>query len=195
MLIEENALDRDGLERWIFCRGMRFNSPDKWWGDHGRRDFPHEGIDLCLYRDNSRKIRRLDENTRIPVMHNGVVKAMFRDYLGQAVVIEHEYADINSECFISVYAHTQPRAAIGVGTIVKEGDIIANLADTSHSKANILPHLHFSLGIPSKSLSYDGFFWNIIRRPEMVTLLDPLAVIDWPYQDAETENSDYCNQL
>jgi len=29
MLIEENALDQSGFERWLFCHGMLFNSPDK----------------------------------------------------------------------------------------------------------------------------------------------------------------------
>jgi hypothetical protein len=35
---------------------MLFNSPDKWWGDHGLRDYPHEAIDMCLYRDRVKKI-------------------------------------------------------------------------------------------------------------------------------------------
>ena len=186
MLIEENALDQSGFEHWIFCQGMLFNSPDKWWGDHGRRDFPHEGIDLCLYQDRSGKIRRIDEKTRIPVMHDGVVRAMFKDYLGQAVIVEHENSGSKNERFISVYAHTNPRFAIEPGVIVKEGDIIATLAGTGNSKANILPHLHFSLGLPSKSFSYDGLVWNIFRNPLMITLLDPLAAIDWPYQAMDT---------
>src|SRR6056300_1894489 len=74
MLIEENELDQNGFKNWIFCNGMLFSSPDKWWGDHGLRDYPHEGIDLCLYRDRSRMIRRIDEKTRIPAMHDGVIK-------------------------------------------------------------------------------------------------------------------------
>lgn len=186
MLIKENALDQSGFESWIFCQGMLFNSPDKWWGDHGRRDYPHEGIDLCLYRDRSRRIRRIDKKIRIPVMHDGVVKAMFKDYLGKAVIIEHTNAAIDAGRFISVYAHTNPRSEIEVGMIVKEGDIIASLGDTSNSKSHIIPHLHFSLGRPSESFSYDGIVWNTIRTPEMITLLDPLPVIDWPYQTLET---------
>ena len=182
MLIKENALDQSGFESWIFCQGMLFNSPDKWWGDHGRRDYPHEGIDLCLYRDRSRRIRRIDKKIRIPVMHDGVVKAMFKDYLGKAVIIEHKNAAIDTGRFISVYAHTNPYSAIEVGMIVKEGDIIASLGDTSKSKSHIIPHLHFSLGRPSKSFSYEGIVWNTIRTPEMITLLDPLPLIDWPYQ-------------
>jgi len=83
MLIEENTLDITGFKRWIFCHGMLFNSPDKWWGDHGLRYYPHEGIDLCLYQDRANRIRRINEKTRIPVMQDGVVKAMFNDYLGK----------------------------------------------------------------------------------------------------------------
>jgi murein DD-endopeptidase MepM/ murein hydrolase activator NlpD len=194
MLIEKNGLDQRGFEGWIFCQGMLFNSPDKWWGDHGRRDFPHEGIDLCMYLDHSRRIRRLDEETRIPVMQDGVVKAMFKDYLGQTVVIEHENSASDTGLFISLYAHTNPRSKIVVGVIVKEGDIIATFGDTRNSKSQIIPHLHFSLGQPSKSFSYEGFVWNTIRTPEMITLLDPLAVIDWPYQELEVGDS-ACRKL
>jgi murein DD-endopeptidase MepM/ murein hydrolase activator NlpD len=188
MLIAENPLDQCGIERWLFCQGMLFNASEKWWGDHGRRDYPHEGIDLCLYKDNSGRLRQIGVNTRIPVMHDGVVKAVFKDYLGQALLIEHEYSGSNTGKFISFYAHTKPRPAVIVGTIVKEGDIIATLADTGNSKSKILPHLHFSLGLPSKSFSYEGFVWNTLRNPAMISMLDPLAVIDWPYELLEAEN-------
>jgi len=194
MLIEENALDQSGFENWIFCNGMLFNSPNKWWGDHGLRDYPHEGVDLCLYRDRSQKICRIDEKTRIPVMQSGMIKAMFKDYLGQAIIIEHEKIEGSIGKFISAYAHTKPRAEIRVGVRVKEGDIMATLANTSHSKAHILPHLHFSLGHPSESISYEGFVWNTMRNPEEIILADPLPVIDRPYQTLEAGNS-LCREL
>jgi hypothetical protein len=194
MLIEENGLDQNGFESWLFCPGMLFNSPEKWWGDHGRRDFPHEGIDICLYGDRSMRTLRLDEKSRIPVMHDGVVRAIFTDYLGKAVIIEHETPESENERFLSVYAHTKPRAEVKIGTMVKEGDIIATIADTGRSKAKIIPHLHFSLGLPSPSLTYDPFVWNIMRNPKLITLLDPLETIDWPYQRLEPENR-YCLEL
>ncbi len=194
MLIEENGLDQNGFECWLFCPGMLFNSPQKWWGDHGRRDFPHEGIDLCLYRDRTKRTLRLDVKCRIPVMHDGMVKAIFTDYLGKAVIIEHKTTESENERFLSVYAHTKPRDDVKIGTMVKEGDIIANIADTGRSKARIIPHLHFSLGLPSPSLSYDPFVWNIMRNPDLITLLDPLKVIDWPYQQLDPENT-YCLEL
>ena len=194
MFIEENGLNQNGLESWMFCPGMLFNSPQKWWGDHGRRDYPHEGIDICLFRDHSKRTVRLDEKSRIPVMHDGVVKAIFTDYLSKAVIIEHESSESQNGSFLSVYAHTEPRADVKIGVMVKEGDIIANIADTKKSKANIIPHLHFSLGLPSPSLTYDLFVWNIMRNPDLITLLDPLEAIDWPCQQLEPENL-YCLEL
>jgi hypothetical protein len=194
ILIEANALDQNGFENWIFCNGMLFNSPDKWWADHGLRDYPHEGIDLCLYTDRSRKICCIDEKTRIPVMRRGMIKAIFKDYLGQAIIIEHERNGSAPGRLISFYAHTKPHDSIEVGMMVEEGDIIATLADTRHSKAQIIPHLHFSLGHPSKSFSYDGFVWNTIRKPEEIILLDPLPVIDWPYQALDASES-VCREL
>lgn len=194
MLIEKNGLKPDEFRRWTFCQGMLFNAPDKWWGDHGLRDFPHEGIDLCQYENNSGAIQRLDHRTRIPVMHDGVVRAMFTDYLGRAVIIEHRQLGAKTRKYLSVYAHTQPLSGLDVGTGVKQGDIIATIADTSHSKANILPHLHFSLGIPSNNLSYAGFVWNVMRDPEMITLLDPLVIIDRPHHTLNTENPE-CREI
>ena len=194
MLVEENTLDQNGFKRWIFCHGMMFNSPDKWWGNRGLRDYPHEGIDLCLYEDQANRIHCINEKMRIPVMHDGVVKAIFRDYLGKSVIIEHEHSGSDTGRFISFYAHTKPLSEIENGMVVKEGYIIATLPDTDNSKSNIIPHLHFSLGIPSRSFSYDGFVWNTIRNPEMITLLDPLANIDWPYQELGAGNA-FCREF
>jgi murein DD-endopeptidase MepM/ murein hydrolase activator NlpD len=182
MLIEANDLDPGDFRSWVFCSGMRFNSPDKWWGDHGRRDFPHEGVDLCLYQDADGQVRRVGENTRIPVMHDGVVKALFTDYLGQAVILEHAGTEGGKDRLLSVYAHTRPEKHITPGTVVKAGEIIAVIADTRRSKAKIHPHLHVSFGIPSPALVYDPFVWNSMRDPGQVALMDPLGAIDWPYR-------------
>jgi murein DD-endopeptidase MepM/ murein hydrolase activator NlpD len=194
MLIDANGLDQMRFERWAFCPGMQFNSMKKWWGDHGQRDFPHEGVDFCLFQDGSNRILRLNEKNRIPVIYDGIVKAIFKDYLGQAVIIEHDHLLQDGRKILSIYAHTNPRPHIQFGVRVYKGDIIASLADTSSSKANIIPHLHFSMGLPSPSLSYDGFFWNIIRKPDLVTLLDPLYVIDIPCQVLNPDEA-YCLQL
>lgn len=193
-LIEANGLDPNDFQGWAFCPGMVYRSTEKWWGDHGRRDFPHEGIDFCLYKDRSGRIRRVDQQTRIPVMHDGMVRALFSDYLGQAVVIEHEDVPGGNGPFISVYAHTKPAAGIQPGVFVKQGELIATIADTGHSRANIQPHLHFTLGRPSPKMVYEPFVWNDMRDPERVILLDPLEVIDWPCKQLDA-SSRYCLDL
>jgi len=179
-LLEENALGKEGFECWIFCQGMLFCSLDKWWGDQGRRDHPHEGIDLCLYGNRSRNTRRLDKGTRIPVMHDGVVRVVSKDFLGETIVIEHEMNGIGR--FVSMYAHTEPRPHMKAGVRVKEGDIIGTLGDTGRAKSGILPHLHVSVGIPSHAFSYDRFDWNTMTNPGKIVLLDPLPLMDRPHQ-------------
>jgi len=188
MLIQDNGLDRNDFESWVFCPGMLFGSPDKWWGDRGKRDFPHEGIDFCLYRNRNMQVLPIEAQTRIPVMHTGVVRALFTDFLGQAVIIEHETSERETGTFLSVYAHTNPLDGIQTGKIVKQGDIIATIAETHRSKAKILPHLHVTIGIPAPDFTYEPFEWNSMRNPALVTLLNPKGLIDWPCQvlDAAT---------
>ena len=182
MLIAANGLDPQGFKCWLFCQGMLFRSPHKWWGDFGRRDFPHEGLDLCLFQDATGEIVPLGAGTRIPVMHPGIVRALFTDYLGQAVIIEHEKGLPQEGPFMSVYAHTRPAPDIQAGTAVGGGDIIATIADTSQSKARIWPHLHLSFGRPAPDLVYEPFVWNRMRDPDQVALIDPLDMLNWPYK-------------
>jgi len=186
-LIRENGLDRSGLHGWVFCAGMQFNSPHKWWGDHGRRDYPHEGLDFCLYRRSNGGIGRLDANTRIPAIRGGRVVAVFKDYLGQAVVVEHLLA-ANDGRLLTFYAHTRPLDGLKIGARIEEGQVIATLADTRGSRAGIRPHLHFSLGLTTGSIAYEGFEWNTIRSAG-VTLLDPLPVLDRPHEVLPFEDS------
>ena len=127
-------------------------------------------------------------------MHDGVVRAIIKDYLGKAVMIEHKSSQSDTGRFISLYAHTNPCPDIKVGMILNEGDIIANLADTSKSNSHIMPHLHLSFGLPSKSFSHDSFVWNAMRTPEIMILIDPLSVLDWPYQALDAADP-ACRQL
>jgi murein DD-endopeptidase MepM/ murein hydrolase activator NlpD len=184
-LIRENALDGGGFKEWIFCPGMLFNAPDKWWGDQGKRDRPHEGLDLCFYRDRRDRVLRVDTKTRIPVMYGGEVIGIVNDFLGKSVIIEHGFTHSDDRRLCTIYGHTNPHEGLHVGRIVKEGEIIATLADSGKSEANMFPHLHISLGWTSKSISYDQLDWKTIGAQNMLTLLDPLDVMDWPYQVLE----------
>jgi hypothetical protein len=185
LLLAANAIDPEDFQNWVFRKEMRFGATDKWWGDFGQRDFPHEGVDFCLYADRAARIRRLKAGTRIPVMHDGVVRAVFKDYLGQAVIVEHEVQGEPNGKYISAYAHTLPEKGIQPGTSLRRGDLIATIADTRSSKAKILPHLHLSCGRISPKLRYENFVWNIMRDPDLVALRDPMALFDLAYGELD----------
>ena len=180
-LIRKNALDKRGFEEWVFCPGMLFEELDKWWDEKGERNKPHEGLDLCLYRNQQDRIIRLDEETMIPVMYDGVVVRILNDYLGKSVIVEHGLPDSNNRKFCTIYGHTNPHAGLHLGRKVRKGDIIATLAKLSKSKVGIFSHLHISVGWTSKLISYDQLDWATIVSPNILTLLDPLHFIDWHY--------------
>ena len=181
MLIQKNALDESGFKGWVFCPGMLFNSIDKWWGDQGKRDTLHEGLDLCLYKDREDTILRLGEKTKVPVIYDGIVVGIIDDFLGESVIIEHLISDGHYNRLCTIYGHTIPEDNLCVGKVVKQGDVIATLADSSTFKIKIFPHLHISLGWTSKEISYDRLDWGNIGAPNTLTMLDPLQCIDWHY--------------
>jgi len=174
-------LDECGFEEWIFYPGMLFNALDKWWGDKGKRDRPHEGLDLFLYRDQRDRTLHLDKKTKVPVLYDGVVVSILNDFLGKSVIMEHGFPDSDNRRFCSIYGHTNPYDGIQVGRVVKHGEVIATLAEAGKSKADISTHLHISVGWIFKPISYDRLDWDNIGAPDAMTLLDPLNVIDRRY--------------
>lgn len=187
IFIRENALETAGFDEWIFLPGMMFSAQDKWWGDQGKREKAHEGIDLCLYKDRRNRIHRFKENTKIPAVYAGKVVGILDDFLGKSVIIEHHFPQNNDIKFCTIFGHTEPHAGIHAGRIVKEKDIIATLADTSRSKSNIFPHLHISIGLTSGSISFEELDWESIGDSNTLALFDPLQVIDGHYSVVERD--------
>ena len=173
LLLKANGIESDEFASWIFHPGMLFNPPLKWWGDGGRRDFPHEGVDFCLYGDTGGGVKRLGPETRIPVMQSGVVRGVFSDYLGRTLLVKHEGRTADSNALISFYAHIRPLDGIQPGVRLNPGDPLATIVDTDGSKAKILPHLHYKLGVASTDLVYEGFVWNDMRNLRWVKAARP----------------------
>jgi murein DD-endopeptidase MepM/ murein hydrolase activator NlpD len=182
-LIRENGLQERDFGEWAFYPGMLFAALTKWWGDRGMRDAPHEGLDLCLYRDRRQVIHRLGQGTRIPAMYDGIVVRMLDDFLGRSVVMAHRFPGDNRVRFYTMYGHTIPCSGLRVGQVVRKGQIVARLSDATKSRTNALPHLHISLGWTPNAISYDQLDWGSI--PHVLTLLDPLQLIAWPYRTVE----------
>jgi hypothetical protein len=181
MLVHENGLDKRGFVEWIFSPGMLFNTWDTWWKGQAKRPKPHEGLDLCLYRNQADRIVSLDGITRVPVMFDGVVVKIFNDFLGKSLFIEHRLPDDTDGRFIVIYGHTAPCDNLYVGKTVKQGEIIAAVAGAQSSGANVSPHLHISLAWAAGPLSYDRLDWSTIADRRVLALIDPLHVIAGGY--------------
>lgn len=176
-----DSLRQNGFKQWLFYPGMAFNTKIKWWGDFGTRDFPHEGVDFCLYEGSDGRVFHFKANSVIPVIEDGAVRAVFKNYLGHAIIVEHGQWPGSEKPLLSIYAHTIPLPMVEPGLPVDKGSVIATTTDTRNAKAKILSHLHFSLGLASPDLFYENFYWNLIREPVNVELLDPLEVVQVPY--------------
>ena len=179
--IHANGLRETGFGEWVFLPGMLFQAPDKWWGNPEKRDKPHEGLDLYLYRDRKSRIRHLENTTRIPAMYRGVVVKILDDFLGKSVIMKHVQPDNKNIKTFTIFGHTQPVAGLEKGTSFDQGDIITCLADTAKPNAMVAPHLHISAGWSSKPIPQGDLNWKTIGTSNAPTLFNPLDMIDWRY--------------
>ena len=182
-LIRANGLERQGFVQWVFEPAMLFNAQHTWWTDRQKRKTPHEGLDLCLFRDQSGSINRLHAGTSIPAVDDGVVIKIFEDFLGRSLFIEQTASSDKDSTLLVFYGHTIPRHDLQVGQQVKGGDLIADIAAP---ESTILPHLHISLGWIPRPVDHDSLDWETIGKRNMVTLIDPVEFLDWNYEIMES---------
>lgn len=180
-LIRENLLNMHGLTEWIFYPGMLYNAPDKWWDDAGMRNKPHEGLDLCLYRDEGGKVRCINNQTNIPVLYDGTVVSIIDDFLGKSIIVEHNFLECPGNRFCTMYGHLTLRQDLQVGSKLCEGDVLARVAAVDMARVNILPHVHISMGWIPECIPYHTLDWTIIGDPAKLLLADPLQIIDGGY--------------
>lgn len=188
LFIQANDLGEDGFEEWILLPGMMFHAPDKWWGNQAKRNKPHEGLDLCLYRDRQGKIHYLNEGTQIPAMYEGIIVKILDDFLGKSVIMEHVLSDSENIFFFTIFGHTRPASSLRVGTSFNPGDIIASIAGAGKSNSDINPHLHISIGYSSQQISYENLNWQSIGTPNTILLFDPLTVMNLKYSELESNS-------
>jgi murein DD-endopeptidase MepM/ murein hydrolase activator NlpD len=175
--IQANGLEKKSFKKWVFRPGMQFGSRDKWWGDLGNRGSEHEGLDFYLYKDGEDNLNQLTEMTRVPAMYSGKVVGFINDFLGESVILKHEFHENRSHHFCTLYAHTRRFPGLGVGEKIKKGDVIATVADTRRSKAGVPPHLHISAAWMIHGISYEKLDWATMGRRSDVLLIDPLTLI------------------
>lgn len=185
-LVSCNALCNDGFKEWVFHPGMLFNAGVKWWGDKGKRNRPHEGLDLSLFRTGDGEVRHLNKGSLIPVMFAGKAVKISNDFLGESVFVCHGIYNNRGEQLLTAYGHLKLDKGIYPGRVLREEDLLGSIADTGNRKIEILPHLHISVAWISKSLRCEDLDWAYISDPGMAVLLDPLQIIDCRYSISDS---------
>jgi len=180
-LIHENGLDKHGFQGWVFDEGMLFNSRRKWWGDRGSRNAAHEGLDFLYFSDRLGRVLQLGRSTRVPVMYEGVLTCITDDFLGRSVIVAHEIAEAGRP-LLSIYGHMDPAEGLHPGKTLREGSVLGTLAGSGESKVPVQPHLHVSLGWASDIGLCRDLDWKKLGDPGIITMLDPLLVIDSDYR-------------
>jgi hypothetical protein len=54
-------------------------------------------------------------------------------------------------------------------------------------KANILPHLHYSIARATLEMVYKGLVWNDMRYPAKMVLINYERIVDWPMREIDPE--------
>jgi hypothetical protein len=180
-IISCNRLKESGYTEWLFYPSMLFNSPVKWWGNKGKREKPHEGLDICLYRTDKGNFRYLDENIKIPVIFRGRVEKIIEDFLGKSVFVSHGDRKDNGKSLYSVYGHISPDDNIYPGKMLNDGDLIGTIADAKKKQRLIHSHLHISVVWVSDDISIEELNWEITDSTNKFVFLDPLRIIECPY--------------
>jgi len=182
VLIRSNVLTERGFCEWIFYPGMLFLSRDRWWGHGGLRDRPHEGVDLCFYRDREGRINHiLDTPRAIPVLYEGTVVHVVEDYIGTTLFVLHDIYDAKGNQLYTIYGHTDPSEEMRSGVPVKEGTIIATIADAGKKKAKMSSHLHLSIAWILPDYPPEQLDWKSLADHDTALLVNPLPVIDCTY--------------
>jgi murein DD-endopeptidase MepM/ murein hydrolase activator NlpD len=181
----ELVVDQDtlpGFREWIFCPGMLFQSTDKWWGKRGRRNRPHEGIDLLVYLNKEGTIRHIDETFPVPMFADGRIVGVMPDFLGESIIVEHSSPEGKTENILTMYGHTHPLKHVKPGVAMKKGDIVAMVAGRGQTAFTMSPHLHVTIVRTIFPVSHEILNWDVIGAFESLKLLDPLDFINLPFR-------------
>jgi len=180
-LVEYNGLNKRGFKEWAFYPGMLFRSHEKWWGNRGKREWPHEGLDMCVYRDESGTTRTLDVHTKIPVIYEGKIVRIIDDFIGKTLCVTHNIHDGRGNILLSIYGHIEPGDGMSEGAEIREGAMVALIKDVHKKKEKMLPHVHISIAWIPQSLCYDELDWDTISNARFVVLMNPIDFITSHY--------------
>jgi hypothetical protein len=175
-LARQNRLLEQQFLQWAFYPGMLFNSREKWWGDMGQRQRPHEGLDIGFFLDLLRKHVRIPNHAVVPVMFQGEVLAFGEDdFFGDTLYVKHPAMQDRGRVLCTIYGHVTPHPDLYPGKIVQTGETIASISDFGTPKSGITAHLHLSVAWIVESSTKETWTWKMIKDSQKVQLIDPIV--------------------
>ena len=182
MFAERNGLLEQQFHEWAFHPGMLFHSLEKWWGDRGRRQSPHEGLDIAFFLDRSRAIVPIPQHAVVPVLLDGEVLALGEDdFFGKTLYVKHPYGKESDRVLCTIYGHITPRRDLRPGNTVKAGETIASVSDFGTPKSGIATHLHLSVAWMPETSTGKTWTWKDINDSGEVELIDPMPFFSASY--------------
>lgn len=182
-----NSLDEAGFVEWLFFPAMLFGSRDKWWGGTGRRDTPHEGLDICMYRTSDGGTGYLGGDALVPVIFGGRVVRVIDDFLGKSVFLVHDKQSRDGDSLFTIYGHIIPRDGIHPGKTVSAGDCAGTIAGPLSKGRAVRPHLHVSTAWIPDSVPPEALDWSFLTTNDGIRIIDPLSILDMPYSVVSEE--------
>lgn len=162
-----------GIE-WLFYPGMLSESTLKWWGDLKKRAAAHEGIDITFYRTRDQQIHHLAAGATVPAWSAGTVINVCEDFLGQSLVVAPVGNLSGPTRMLEVFSHLTPCKGIAPGIPVKQGQVIARLADTRARGSVLLPHLHLSCIEVESHIPAHVLNWSFFPVRENLSVINPV---------------------
>lgn len=177
-----NRLSEERFHMWAFYPGMLFMSREKWWGDMGRRQTAHEGLDIGVFLDYRLKPVLIPDQAVVPVVFEGEVLAFGEDdFFGYTLYVKHADMRVDGRVLCTIYGHVTPHPDLYPGKLVQTSEIIALVSDFGTPKSGITRHLHLSVGWVRESSARDRLTWKMLNDSNIVKLIDPMVVFRGPY--------------
>jgi hypothetical protein len=173
---QQNRLFEQQFVQWAFHPGMLFKSPEKWWGDMGQRQRPHEGLDIRFFLNFLHKPVPIPNHAQVPVMLQGEVLAFGEDdFFGYTLYVRHSAMQDRGKVLCTMYGHVTPHPDLHPGKTVQTGETIASVSDFGTPKSGITAHLHLSVAWIVESSTSGTLTWEMINDSRKVQLIDPMV--------------------
>jgi hypothetical protein len=174
------------FDRFLLPPGAGFGDLRQWWDDRPRR-IPHEGVDLCWYRKRGGEIARLLPGTRLPAMATCRVVRIVEDFLGHSIFVIHKGQDAG-RIPLSVYGHAT--SSLKPGEEVREGGLLATIAQPGSGSGLVLPHIHLSMVWLPAAFPFDRLDWRLLHAFPEASFCDPLPLLSCPWEEIPAPPSD-----